>query len=196
MVVAARAPCGELGLAEAAALSPEEVLARPGSGQEGLSSGSCFRTGWFVESIAVQTLVVYVIRTRRIPFPTSRPGLPMLLVPTGATLAGAVLPYTGLARLLGFTPLPRRLRSQPKAANSHDPAHRVGLSGTEVPRSGLPAGLHGEQHVVRIPRGTVEQVVARILSRDLPLGLGHCPEGEAPRAARQLAGKGCGMAGA
>jgi len=65
-----------------------------------------FRTGWFVESIATQTLVVYVIRTRRIPFFKSRPSLPMLLVPTGAALVGAILPYTGLANLLGFTPLP------------------------------------------------------------------------------------------
>ena len=65
-----------------------------------------FRTGWFVESIATQTLVIYVIRTRRVPFFTSRPSLPMLVVPTGAALIGAVLPYTGLARLLGFTPLP------------------------------------------------------------------------------------------
>ena len=65
-----------------------------------------FRTGWFVESIATQTLVVYVIRTRRVPFFKSRPSLPMLLVPTGAALVGAVLPYTGVAHLLGFTPLP------------------------------------------------------------------------------------------
>ena len=65
-----------------------------------------FRTGWFVESIATQTLVVYVIRTRRIPFIKSRPSLPMMLVPTGAALIGAILPYTGLAHLLGFTPLP------------------------------------------------------------------------------------------
>ena len=65
-----------------------------------------FRTGWFVESIATQTLVVYVIRTRRLPFVRSRPSLPMLLVPTGAALIGAILPYTGLAHLLGFTPLP------------------------------------------------------------------------------------------
>jgi Mg2+-importing ATPase len=65
-----------------------------------------FRTGWFVESIATQTLVVYVIRTRRVPFFKSRPSLAMLLVPTGAALAGAILPYTGLANLLGFTPLP------------------------------------------------------------------------------------------
>ena len=65
-----------------------------------------FRTGWFVESIATQTLVIYVIRTRRVPFFKSRPSLPMLLVPTGAALVGAILPYTGLAGLLGFTPLP------------------------------------------------------------------------------------------
>jgi Mg2+-importing ATPase len=65
-----------------------------------------FRTGWFVESIATQTLVIYVIRTRRVPFFKSRPSLPMLFVPTGAALVGAVLPYTGLAHLLGFTPLP------------------------------------------------------------------------------------------
>jgi Mg2+-importing ATPase len=65
-----------------------------------------FRTGWFVESIATQTLVVYVIRTRRVPFFKSRPSLLMLVVPTGAALVGAVLPYTGIAHLLGFTPLP------------------------------------------------------------------------------------------
>src|ERR1035441_5000339 len=59
-----------------------------------------------IESIAPQPLVIYVIRTRRVPFFRSRPSLPMLFVPTGAALVGAVLPYTGLANLLGFTPLP------------------------------------------------------------------------------------------
>jgi P-type Mg2+ transporter len=70
------------------------------------ASHAGFRTGWFVESIATQTLVVYVIRTRRIPFLKSRPSRLMLVVPTSAALVGAILPYTGLARLLGFTPLP------------------------------------------------------------------------------------------
>jgi Mg2+-importing ATPase len=67
-----------------------------------------FRSGWFVESIATQTLVIYVIRTRRIPFLRSRPSTPMLVVPTAAALVGSVLPYTGLAHLLGFSPLPWR----------------------------------------------------------------------------------------
>jgi len=65
-----------------------------------------FRTGWFVESIATQTLVVYVIRTRRFPFFRSRASLPMILVPIGTALVGMVLPFTPLAHPLGFTSLP------------------------------------------------------------------------------------------
>jgi Mg2+-importing ATPase len=65
-----------------------------------------FRSGWFVESIATQTLIIYVIRTRRVPFFRSRPSLPMLLVPTAAAAVGVALPFTGLGRVLGFTPLP------------------------------------------------------------------------------------------
>src|ERR1019366_1164141 len=67
-----------------------------------------FRTGWFVESIATQTLVVYVIRTRRVPFFRSRPSKAMLFVPTGAAVVGAVLPYAGLAHLFGFSVLPTK----------------------------------------------------------------------------------------
>jgi Mg2+-importing ATPase len=70
------------------------------------ASVGTFRTGWFVESLATQTLVIYVIRTRRIPFLRSRPSLPMLVVPTTCALAGAVVPFTPLATILGFTPLP------------------------------------------------------------------------------------------
>ena len=59
-----------------------------------------------VESIATQTLIIYVIRTRRVPFFRSRPSLPMLLVPTAAAAIGILLPFTGLSHVLGFTPLP------------------------------------------------------------------------------------------
>ena len=67
-----------------------------------------FRTGWFVESIATQTLVVYVIRTRRVPFFKSRPSLAMIVVPSAAAIVGAILPYTGLAHLFGFSVLPTK----------------------------------------------------------------------------------------
>ena len=65
-----------------------------------------FRTGWFVESIATQTLVVFLIRTRRVPFLRSRPSRAMLITPIASALVGVVLPFTPLAHLLGFTTLP------------------------------------------------------------------------------------------
>jgi hypothetical protein len=86
-----------------------------------------FRTGWSVESIATQTLVVYVIRTRSVPFLRSRPSLPMLLVPTGAALVGAVLPYTSLAWVLGFHAAAGRfLRSAGRPGGRVSPARGAG----------------------------------------------------------------------
>ncbi len=65
-----------------------------------------FRSGWFVESLATQTLVIFAIRTRRIPFFRSHPSLPLTLAALGVVLVGAVLPATPLAAALGFAPLP------------------------------------------------------------------------------------------
>src|SRR4051812_27645572 len=65
-----------------------------------------FRAGWFVESLATQTLVIFVIRTRRSPFTRSRPSRPLMLG-AGATVAvGAALVMSPLAHLLGFAHLP------------------------------------------------------------------------------------------
>jgi Mg2+-importing ATPase len=65
-----------------------------------------FRSGWFVESLATQTLVIFAIRTRRIPFFRSRPSTPMLVAALGVATVGALLPATPLAPVLGFQPLP------------------------------------------------------------------------------------------
>jgi len=65
-----------------------------------------FRSGWFVESLATQTLVIFAIRTRRIPFFRSRPSVPLLLAALAVVTVGAVLPATPLGRMLGFRPLP------------------------------------------------------------------------------------------
>jgi len=54
-----------------------------------------FQTGWFVESLATQTLVIFVIRTRRVPFFRSVASSPLALAAVGITVVGAVLPYTG-----------------------------------------------------------------------------------------------------
>jgi Mg2+-importing ATPase len=65
-----------------------------------------FRSGWFVESLATQTLVIFAIRTRRIPFFRSHPSLPLSLAALGVVGVGSVLPATPLAHTLGFNPLP------------------------------------------------------------------------------------------
>ncbi|MGW2701505.1 magnesium-translocating P-type ATPase [Streptomyces sp. NPDC001340] len=65
-----------------------------------------FHTGWFVESLATQTLVIFAIRTRRIPFWRSRPSLPLTLTALGVVAVGAALPATPLADVLGFQLLP------------------------------------------------------------------------------------------
>jgi Mg2+-importing ATPase len=67
-----------------------------------------FRTGWFVESLATQTLVVFVIRTAGNPF-RSRPSGRLLIGVIAIAAAGAVLPYTPLGALLKFVPLPPQL---------------------------------------------------------------------------------------
>ena len=65
-----------------------------------------FHTGWFVESLLTQSLVVFVIRTRRVPFFSSRPSRPLLATTLAVALVGLLLPYSPLAHVLGFRPLP------------------------------------------------------------------------------------------
>ena len=65
-----------------------------------------FRSGWFVESLATQTLVIFAIRTRRVPFLRSRPSLPLAVATVAVVVIGIVLPFSPLAGPLGFRPLP------------------------------------------------------------------------------------------
>ncbi|HWD39080.1 MAG TPA: magnesium-translocating P-type ATPase [Fimbriimonas sp.] len=64
-----------------------------------------FRTGWFVESLATQTLVIFVIRTRMLPW-QSRPSAALTWSVIAVVVLGAVLPFTPIARPLGFVALP------------------------------------------------------------------------------------------
>ncbi|WAJ47614.1 magnesium-translocating P-type ATPase [Mycobacterium sp. Aquia_216] len=65
-----------------------------------------FRTGWFVESLATQTLIIFAIRTRRVPFVRSRPGLVLTLAALAVVVIGVALTVSPVAHQLGFTPLP------------------------------------------------------------------------------------------
>jgi P-type Mg2+ transporter len=65
-----------------------------------------FHTGWFVESLFTQTLIIHVIRTNKIPFIQSRASWPLIVTSIGIVAAGAWLTVSPLAGTLGFAPLP------------------------------------------------------------------------------------------
>jgi P-type Mg2+ transporter len=69
------------------------------------ASEALFHTGWFVESLATQTLVLFVIRTAGNPF-RSRPSIPLATTTVLIVCIGLLLPFTPLAGPLGFVPLP------------------------------------------------------------------------------------------
>jgi len=69
------------------------------------ASAPLFQTGWFVESLATQTLVLFVIRTAGHPL-SNRPSAPLAVTTIGVVLVGLALPWSPLAARLGFVPLP------------------------------------------------------------------------------------------
>jgi Mg2+-importing ATPase len=70
------------------------------------ATASTFQTGWFVESLLSQTLIIHIIRTGRIPFLQSRASLPLVITSIIICVVGVWLPYSPFAHALGFTPLP------------------------------------------------------------------------------------------
>ena len=75
-------------------------------GANSVENQALFQTGWFVESLMTQTLIVHVIRTAKIPFIQSRASLPMLLITAIVMGIGMSLPFSPIASSLGFVPLP------------------------------------------------------------------------------------------
>jgi Mg2+-importing ATPase len=69
-------------------------------------SASLFQTGWFVESLLTQTLVIYIIRTNKIPFLQSRPSWPLMVMSSVIAAIGVAIPFSSVGAYLGFTPLP------------------------------------------------------------------------------------------
>ena len=65
-----------------------------------------FRTGWFVESLATQTLIIFAIRTRKVPFLRSKPGTLLTISTLAVVAVGVLLTISPLAHNFGFTPLP------------------------------------------------------------------------------------------
>ena len=95
--------CSQLGLVPppelaerfAHALKPDDTYA-----------AALFHTGWFVESLMTQTLIIHVIRTNLIPFIQSRASWQLTMTTLLIMAIGMYLPYSPLASTLGFVPLP------------------------------------------------------------------------------------------
>ena len=97
--------CNHLGL-----LPPPELAARfahaIAANPDSTYAAALFQTGWFVESLLTQTLIIHVIRTNKIPFLQSRASWPLILTSGTIMLVGAWLPVSPIGMWLGFVPLP------------------------------------------------------------------------------------------
>ncbi len=88
---------------------PPELLARFAHAADDPNhtyAAALFNTGWFVESLMTQTLIVHVIRTNLIPFLQSRASWQLTMTTIAIMGVGAWLPFSPLAQYLGFVPLP------------------------------------------------------------------------------------------
>jgi Mg2+-importing ATPase len=70
------------------------------------SRAGLFQTGWFVESLMTQTLIIHVIRTKKIPFLEGRASWPLTITTVLIMGIGMWLPFSPLAATLGFVHLP------------------------------------------------------------------------------------------
>jgi Mg2+-importing ATPase len=95
--------CSNLGL-----VPPPELMARFANAPDNdhTYAAALFHTGWFVESLMTQTLIIHVIRTNLIPFVQSRSSWQLSMTTILIMAIGAYLPYSPLAASLGFVPLP------------------------------------------------------------------------------------------
>jgi Mg2+-importing ATPase len=70
------------------------------------AGATLFRSGYFVESFVTQTLIIFALRTRRVPFFRSRPSWPLAVTTVSVALLGAGLSFWPIGVFLGFAPLP------------------------------------------------------------------------------------------
>jgi Mg2+-importing ATPase len=67
---------------------------------------SLFHSAWFVESLLTQTMIVWVLRTNKIPFLQSRPSTGLMLTTLTVMGVAIALPYSPFAHAIGLAPLP------------------------------------------------------------------------------------------
>ncbi|WP_354270587.1 cation transporting ATPase C-terminal domain-containing protein [Bradyrhizobium japonicum] len=108
------------------------------------ADAALFQTGWFVESISTQILVIFVIRSRRMPWRANRPHIILIATSLGALVAGVGLALGPWGRIFGFTALSAAFLTTIAAIAaayliSAELAKRLAISSPESPRNG-PSG--------------------------------------------------------
>jgi Mg2+-importing ATPase len=97
--------CRDLGL-----LPPPELAARFAhasvANPDSTYAAALFQTGWFVESLLTQTLIIHVIRTNKLPFIQSRASWQLIMTSGAIMLVGMWLPSSPIGQWLGLVPLP------------------------------------------------------------------------------------------
>jgi Mg2+-importing ATPase len=94
--------CSQLNLAPPPELASRFAKTSP----DDTYAAALFHTGWFVESLMTQTLIIHVIRTSLIPFIQSRASWQLTMTTILIMAFGSYLPYSPMAPWLGFVPLP------------------------------------------------------------------------------------------
>jgi Mg2+-importing ATPase len=69
-------------------------------------NAALFQTGWFVESLLTQTLIIHIIRTAKVPFVGSRASTALITTSLIIVVVGIAIPFSSLGRILGFVRLP------------------------------------------------------------------------------------------
>jgi P-type Mg2+ transporter len=89
-------------------LPPPELAARFADAKDVSHSyaAALFQTGWFVESLLTQTLIIHIIRTNRVPLLESRASWPLIVTTASIVALGMWLPASPIGPWLGFVPLP------------------------------------------------------------------------------------------
>jgi Mg2+-importing ATPase len=97
--------CNDLGLVPSPELARR--FAHAGAGDpDSTYAAALFQTGWFVESLLTQTLIIHVIRTNKIPFIQSRASVALIAATVAIMLVGIWLPFSPIGPWLGLVPLP------------------------------------------------------------------------------------------
>jgi Mg2+-importing ATPase len=65
-----------------------------------------FQTGWFVEGLLSQTLIIHLIRTAKVPFVQSTAAAPVVILTPAVMVAGVAIPFTPVGAAVGLVPLP------------------------------------------------------------------------------------------